>query len=56
MASKNMMFSLTLPNVQNALMANVSEHLHHARAQLQPYTSHAYHSVSILARSLSCLP
>ncbi|KAL6830138.1 hypothetical protein V8C40DRAFT_239442 [Trichoderma camerunense] len=55
MASGNMIFSLTLPNVQNVLVANVSEHFHHARAQLEPYTSYVY-GVSIFAWSLSCLP
>lgn len=44
MASENMIFSLTLPNVQNVLAANVSEHFHHARTQLEPYTSYVYNS------------
>ncbi|PKK49308.1 hypothetical protein CI102_6085 [Trichoderma harzianum] len=42
MASGNMIFSLILPNVHNVLVANVSEHFHHARAQLEPYTSYVY--------------
>ncbi|KAL6836202.1 hypothetical protein J3E69DRAFT_320808 [Trichoderma sp. SZMC 28015] len=44
MASGNMIFSLTLPNVQNVLKANVSQHFHHARTQLEPYTSYVYNS------------
>lgn len=55
MASGNMIFSLTVPNVQNVLVANVSEHFHHARAQLEPYTSYVY-GVSILTSPIPELP
>ncbi|PTB60559.1 hypothetical protein M431DRAFT_502697 [Trichoderma harzianum CBS 226.95] len=55
MASGNMIFSLILPNVHNVLVANVSEHFHHARAQLEPYTSYVY-GVSILTTSIPELP
>ncbi|KAL7916255.1 hypothetical protein GGI35DRAFT_473550 [Trichoderma velutinum] len=44
MAAGNLVLSLTLPNVHNVLMTNVTEHFHHVRAQLEPYTSYAYGS------------